>query len=68
MPIFKVKYVIDSEINETGELVLKEDSKRIKYLFGVKIFEREYNRTTSQTDLHIKGEGADPIGFTKTSK
>lgn len=64
MSLFKIKMVVDSEINETGELVLKEDSIRTRYIFGIKVFEKEYSRTTSQTELNIKGEGVDPIGFT----
>ena len=63
--IWKTKIVVDNDINETGELVLRENSLKSNYLLGIKLFEKEYNRQTSQTELKLKDiNKMNSIGFT----
>ncbi len=64
MSIFKIKTVVDNEINETGELVLKEDRIVSKYFLGIKVFETDYKRNTTQSDLNVDTTDK-TIGFIK---
>ncbi len=61
MAIFKTKTIVTNEINKTGELVMKEDRKEIKYLFGIPIIEWEYKRDTEQSKLNV--DDSSSIGF-----
>jgi len=62
MAIYKTKTIVTNEINKTGELVMKEDRKEIKYLFGIPILERVYSRDTEQSELKVDGDSSS-IGF-----
>lgn len=64
MSILRNTTIVSNEINESGELVLKENIVKTKYFFGIKLFENIYDRNTSQTELKLKGDKPE-IGFRK---